>query len=65
MRGTSGPVKTTRFKSEGMAECEQCPSRRIWTRERARQHVTRSGRTVRFVIEDTTVYEPLAEGTAS
>ncbi len=59
MRGTSGPVKTTRFKSEGTAECEQCQRQGSWTRERARQHVTKTGHTVRFVIEDTTVYQPL------
>lgn len=53
------PVKTTRFRSEGIAECESCSRQGSWTRERARQHANRNGHTVRFVIEDTTVYEPL------
>jgi hypothetical protein len=57
----SGPLKTTRFKSQGIAECEQCQQQGDWTRERARQHANRKGHTVRFVIEDTTVYEPLAK----
>ncbi len=53
------PVKTTRFKSQGFAQCEQCQHGGEWTRERARQHANRNGHTVRFLIEDTTVYEPI------
>jgi hypothetical protein len=50
-----------RFRDWGTAECEdrlppQC------TRERARQHVKEHGHIVRFVITDTTIYQP--EGTS-
>ena len=52
---------TTRVRHEGMAECEQCD--RLHpdsTRERCRIHVNQTGHTVRFVIEDVTVYKPPA-----
>lgn len=49
-------VDIQRFRHAGMAECEQCGGPTSWTRERARQHAAERGHTVRFVIEDTTVY---------
>jgi hypothetical protein len=48
-----------RFRFGHVAECEGCheldPDS---TRERCRVHVEQTGHTVRFVIEDTTVYGP-------
>jgi hypothetical protein len=50
-------IQVQRFKSTGRAQCEECGTPpRLWARERARLHVDREGHTVRFVIEDTTVY---------
>lgn len=56
----SEPKRITirRFRTEGVAECEQCGTTRQWTRERARRHAGRQGHTVRFVIEDITTYRP-------
>lgn len=51
-------VTITRYRSAGLAECEQCQTVKEWTRERARQHADRDRHTVRFLIEDTTVYQP-------
>lgn len=58
----SDQVEITRFRGEGEAECETCESEgrefpRGATRERARQHAKRSGHFVRYVIEDTTLYQ--------
>jgi hypothetical protein len=53
-------IKISRFRLGGMAECEQCGGPpKDWTRERARQHADAQRHTVRFVVEDTTVYTPL------
>lgn len=52
-------IRISRFRTDGMAECEECGGPpREWTRERARQHADRFQHTVRFIIEDTTVYRP-------
>lgn len=52
-------IRIERFRSEGMAECEQCAGPPYeWTRERARIHADQQQHTVRFVIEDTTIYRP-------
>ncbi|BCJ45354.1 hypothetical protein GCM10010168_86230 [Actinoplanes ianthinogenes] len=50
-------IQVDRFKSKGRAQCEECggPPRQ-WTRERARVHADLKRHTVRFVIEDTTIY---------
>lgn len=52
-------VAIEHFRSVGRAECETCQTDKEWTRERARTHAAESVHTVRFVIEDTTVYTPL------
>jgi len=52
-------IEITRHRSDGRAICEQCSRLpRECTRERARQHADQKQHTVRFVIEDTTVYTP-------
>lgn len=58
-------ITITRFRSDGLAECEECAGPpREWTRERARQHANQKRHHVRFVIEDTTVYAPTGGGNA-
>lgn len=52
-------TKTIRVKTKGHALCLRCGKRPEWTRERVRQHVVNTGHSVRFVIEDITIYEPL------
>lgn len=50
-------VDISRYNSPATAECEQCD--RVppdATRARCHLHVRQTGHTVRFVIEDTTVY---------
>lgn len=51
-------ITIRRHRSAGIAECDQCRTAIEWTRERARQHATQHGHTVRFFIEDTTTYAP-------
>ncbi len=52
-------VTATRRRSDGHTECEQCDRLHPQaTRERVRQHVSRTGHTARYIIEDTTVYRP-------
>lgn len=51
-------VTATRFRLEGRATCSVCDWSTECTRTRARVHVKSSGHTVRFVIEDVTVYRP-------
>jgi hypothetical protein len=51
-------IDIKRFRFFGRAECEECGTAKEWTRERARQHADQKRHTVRFVIEDTTVYTP-------
>lgn len=52
-------ITIRRIRTDGRAECEQCRTRREWTRERARQHADRHQHTVRFVIDDITIYRPV------
>lgn len=55
-------IRIRRIRTDGTAHCEQCQTRNDWTRERARQHADRERHTVRFVIDDITIYRP-TEGT--
>lgn len=56
-------LEIRRFRGDGEAECENCVLLRPdSTRERARLHAKQRGHTVRFVIRDTTIYQP--EGTS-
>lgn len=52
-------IQIRRVRSVSMAKCEQCISLHPdSTRERCRQHANVTRHTVRFVIEDTTIYAP-------
>ncbi len=53
-------VQATRYKEDAHAVCDVCRGAKQWTRERVRQHVIQTGHTVRYVIEDVTVYRPLS-----
>ncbi len=57
-------IAIRRHRSIGMAECEQCQTVKEWTRERSRQHADQQQHTVRFLIEDTTIYEPTGSNRA-
>lgn len=53
-------VQISRQKSEGRAYCGCSLLHPQATRERVRQHVEKTGHVARFVIQDITVYSPLA-----
>lgn len=56
----SATVKITRLRYHGVAECEtpSCPLSADATREECRAHTRETGHITRFLIEDSTRYEP-------
>ena len=56
----SNAVAIKRYRNYGaIADCEQCDKLHPdSTRERCRVHVQQTGHTVRYLIEDVTVYRP-------
>jgi hypothetical protein len=63
----SSGVKITRLRYCGVAECESpgCPLSADASREECRAHVRETGHTTRFLIEDSTKYEPEGNDHAS
>lgn len=58
---TTREVRTNRFRSGSEAWCgdPECTTLPVAaTRQRVRQHVIRTGHTVRFVVKDITSYYP-------
>lgn len=51
-------VRTLRYRMEPLVECERqrCELSPEATRQRVRQHVERTGHTVRVIVRDVTVY---------
>ena len=51
-------VITTRFKEEPLVLCNEpgCKLKPQLTRQRVREHVTRTGHTVKVIVEDVTIY---------
>lgn len=65
---TAGPVRSalkqiTIDQQRPFAEshCVECRTVQPWTRERARQHANDKRHTVRYVIEQHTVYAPTGD----
>lgn len=56
--GRRKAITIARTRTDGTARCDQCGTTRPWTRERARQHADQRRHTVRYLIEDITVYTP-------
>lgn len=55
-------VRIRHVRLPGMAECEQCEQLPPGaTRTRARMHAINTGHTVRYMVEEATIYTP-AEG---